>query len=184
LIKTIFFAGLLVGGVLLLVAFFVLVKLYRIPSSAMEPTLHCARPAPGCESGTSDRVAAVRGDWPFDHVGRGDIVVFDTPSRAKRLCGSGGKFVKRVVGLPGETWSERNGFVFIDGRRLREPYVKPGQRDRLSYKPHRIPKGDFLVLGDNRAQSCDSRIWGPVPRASIVAKVFLTYWPPGRISFR
>jgi signal peptidase I len=184
LIRTIFFSGLLVLAVLLVVAFFVFVKPYRIPSSAMEPTFHCARPAAGCEAGTSDRVAAVRFDWPFDHVGRGDIIVFQTPERARRLCGTGGKFVKRVVGLPGEVWAERIGVVYIDGRKLREPYVKARERDRLSYKPHRIPRDDYLVLGDNRAQSCDSRIWGPLPRRNIVARIFLTYWPPGRISIR
>ena len=76
---------------------------YRIPSSSMEPTLHCARPAPGCEARFSDRVLANRFIYHFRDPKRGEIVVFQTTPAVKRKCNAGGTFVKRIVGLPGET---------------------------------------------------------------------------------
>jgi signal peptidase I len=161
-----------------------LLKVYRIPSASMEPTLRCARPAPGCTAGRSDRVAALRVEWPFEGVGRGDVVTFETPRLAEERCGAGGTFVGRIVGLPGEAWAQRRGVVFIDGKRLDEPYVDDGRRDRRSYGTRRIPPGHYFVQGDNREQSCDSRIWGPLPAKNVVAKAILTYWPPKRIAFR
>src|SRR5947209_20589066 len=80
---------------------------YRIPSSSMEPTLHCARPAPGCEARFSDRVLANRFLYHFRKPARGDIIVFKTPPEAALKCGSGGTFVKRLIGLPGETVEEK-----------------------------------------------------------------------------
>ena len=105
-----------VAFVLLVVFFFAFVKLYRIPSSAMEPTLRCDRSEPGCSGQTSDRVLAVRLRWPFRGIGRGDIVAFHTSPRAAARCGTGGVFVKRVIALPGETFAERKGAVYVDGR--------------------------------------------------------------------
>src|SRR5947209_12594295 len=82
-----------------------IVNPYRIPSSSMEPTLHCARPEQGCESATSDRVLANRFIYHFRGPKRGEIVVFKTPPLAKIKCGAGGTFVKRVIGLPGDAWA-------------------------------------------------------------------------------
>jgi signal peptidase I len=157
---------------------------YRIPSSSMEPTLHCARPAPGCESSFSDRVLACRFCYRLWSPARRDIIVFRTPDRAIQDCGSGGVFVKRLIGLPGETWSERDGFVFINGKRLDEPYVRPGRRDSETHPPVKIAPGHYFMMGDNRTGSCDSRRWGTVPRDSLIGKVIATYWPPSRISIR
>ncbi len=165
---------------------------YRIPSSSMEPTLHCARPAQGCEARTSDRVLACRFCYHLHDPHRGDIVVFNTPKLAEQACGSQGTFVKRLIGLPGEVWEERSGFVYINGRKLNEPYIHPDRRDDRSvgladippsHKYTRIPKDYYLMMGDNRKSSCDSRAWGLVPRKNIIGKVFATYWPPSRISF-
>jgi len=165
---------------------------YRIPSSSMEPTLHCARPAAGCEAGTSDRVLANRFIYHFRDPRRGEIVVFNTPPLARQECGSEGTFVKRLIALPGEVWEERNGFVYINGRKLNEPYIQPSRRDSQTLgladlpprgKYTRIPAGYYLMMGDNRNSSCDSRRWGLVPRKNLIGKVFATYWPPGRISF-
>jgi signal peptidase I len=165
---------------------------YRIPSSSMEPTLHCARPAQGCEASTSDRVLANRFIYHFRDPKRGEIVVFNTPTLARQECGSQGTFVKRLIGLPGEVWEERAGFVYINGRKLNEPYVKPERRDHqtLGLKDipprgayTRIPQDYYLMMGDNRNSSCDSRRWGLVPRKNLIGKVFATYWPPSRISF-
>jgi signal peptidase I len=161
---------------------------YRIPSSSMEPTLHCARPAPGCEARFSDRVLANRFIYHFHDPHRGDVIVFKTPAAAKAKCGAGGTFVKRIIGLPGERVQIRlrrgAAYVFIDGRRLEEPYIENDRRDIGPEETYRVPLGHYFVMGDNRSQSCDSRVWGSVPRENIIGKVFMTYWPPQRISFR
>jgi signal peptidase I len=158
---------------------------YRIPSSSMEPTLHCARPGSGCEARFSDRVLANRFIYHFRKPHRGDIIVFKTPPQAVQRCGAGGTFVKRLIALPGETWEEKNGYIYINGNKLIEPYVKPDRLDTAtSYPPRKIPKGMYFMMGDNRTQSCDSREWGPVPRKNLIGEVFAVYWPPNRIGFR
>jgi len=162
---------------------------YRIPSPSMEPTLHCARPEPGCEGGRSDRVLANRFIYHFRDPRRGEIVVFHAPRAAAVAC-VGGIFVKRVIGLPDDVWSERDGYTYIDGKRLSEPYVQADRRDMDTKTMRdippvgtltRVPKDMYLMEGDNRAHSCDSRVWGLVPRSAIIGKVFFTYWPLGRI---
>jgi signal peptidase I len=157
---------------------------YRIPSSSMEPTLHCARPGSDCEARFSDRVLACRFCFRFWKPKRGDIVVFKTPPLAAVRCGAGGTFVKRLIGLPGETWAERNGYVYINGVRQDEPYIKPLRRDSRTVSPIKLQPGHYFMMGDNRASSCDSRNWGSVPRSNLIGKVFATYWPPSRITIR
>jgi signal peptidase I len=157
---------------------------YRIPSSSMESTLHCAGAGLGCTARFSDRVLANRFIYHFTDPKRGDIVVFETPQDAREECGAGGTFVKRIVGLPGETWEMRNGFVYINGRRLQESYVERDRRDVDTSPPRKIPEDSYWVMGDNRAQSCDSRVWGALPRDNLIGKVFAVYWPPKRISLR
>jgi signal peptidase I len=147
----------------------------------MEPTLHCARPGNGCLARFSDRVLANRLVYHFRSPHRGDVVVFDTPPEAAVKCGAGGTYVKRLIGLPGETWEERNGYVYIDGKRLNEPYVHDTRRDTRTLPPRPIPAGHYFFMGDNRSQSCDSRDWGTVPRKNIIGEVFAVYWPPQRI---
>jgi len=174
-------------AIVLLVKAYV-VNPYRIPSSSMEPTLHCARPAAGCESGFSDRVLANRFIYHLRDPRRGEIVVFDTPDAARVKCGAGGTFVKRLIGLPGETVEIRlergEGYAFINGRRLEEPYVDPTRRSGEEFGPVKVPASSYFMMGDNRSQSCDSREWGSVPRDRLIGKVFATYWPPNRISLR
>jgi len=165
---------------------------YRIPTSSMEPTLHCARPAQRCEARTSDRVLANRFIYHLRDPRRGEIVVFNTPKLALQACGSEGTFVKRLIGLPGDVWREQDGFVYINGKRLREPYVKVERRETLTITLRdippagrytgMIPQGHYLMMGDNRKDSCDSRRFGLVPRASLIGPVFAIYWPLGRIS--
>jgi signal peptidase I len=159
-------------------------RTYRIPSSAMEPTLHCAAPASGCEAKRSDRVV-VRG---WGSYGRGDLVAFHTPPAATLKCGAGGTFLKRMIGLPGERVEIRlrNGaaYVWVNGKPLDESYVENDRRDIGPAATYRVPLGHYFVMGDNRSQSCDSRVWGSVPRDNVIGKVFMTYWPPQRISFR
>jgi signal peptidase I len=169
---------------------------YRIPSSSMEPTLNCAKgPAfPGCLGDSSDRVLACRICLRFSAPSRGDIVVFNTPTDAATKCGEGGTFVKRVIGLPGDTIREDdNGFIWIRGPgkkefvKLNEPYLSASRR--LADSQHfgqrwTVPEGQYFMMGDNRPESCDSRAWGSVPRNKLIGTVFFVYWPPDRIGFR
>jgi signal peptidase I len=158
---------------------------YRIPTSSMEPTLHCAGAGLGCTAQFSDRVLANRFIYHLIDPKRGDIVVFETPRDARSRCLAGGTFVKRIIGLPGETVEVRNGNVRVNGARLREPYVHADRRDSgKTVTRYRIPKDHYYVMGDNRAQSCDSTVWGALPRANLIGKVFAVYWPPRRISLR
>lgn len=165
-----------------------LINPYRIPTGSMEPTLHCARPGAGCEAAVSDRVLVNRVIYHFRDPRRGEKVVFDVPLRAETMCaGPGGTFVKRIIGLPGETVELRllggQGFVFVDGKRLDEPYVDSERRGVGPQRTWRVPSGRYFVMGDNRAESCDSRTWGALPRENLIGPITLTYWPPHRISF-
>ena len=157
-------------------------KPYRIPSSSMEPTLHCAKPGDWCEGHFSDRVLVNRLAYRFSAPKRGQIVVFDAPKAAARSCGEGGTYVKRLIGLPGETVSERHGVISIDGKQLQENYVSGRSQDTVTGDWH-VPKGSYFFVGDDRPHSCDSRVWGSVPRDNLIGPILLTYWPPLRLSF-
>ena len=109
---------------------------------------------------------------------RGDVVIFKLPRD------NATDYIKRLIGLPGDTWREIRGNVYINGKKLTEPYVKPDRRDTLSQGPIKIPKGQYFMMGDNRNGSCDSRRWGTVPRHNLIGKVIATYWPPSRISIQ
>ena len=87
-----------------------------------------------------------------------------------------------MIGLPGDQWAERDGYVYIDGKKLNEPYIKADRRDTETHEQITIPKGQYFMMGDNRSSSCDSRVWGTVPRKNLIGEVFATYWPPNRIS--
>jgi signal peptidase I len=175
---------LVVAGLLLpllaAAALLALFKTYRIPSAAMEPTLRCAQPAPGCSAEESDRFLALRFVLGLE-PSRGDLVGFETPPESLERCGTSGIFVHRVVGLPGESVSSRGGVIFVDGEALPEDYLEPERRGGPDFDPVTVPADQYFMLGDNRAQSCDSREYGPVPRANLVARVLLIYWPPSRI---
>lgn len=103
---------------------------------------------------------------------RGDVIVFWPPKFTDR------PYIKRVIALPGERITLRNGAIFIDGVLLDEPSYIP------STVPYRestllVPEGQYYVLGDNRGNSSDSRFWGPVPEENIIGTVWFSYWPPG-----
>jgi len=168
---------------------------YRIPSASMEPYLQCGKPAAGCTGSTSDRVLVNELAYRLGSPQRGQIVVFRAPARASN-CGDGGAgttFVKRLIGLPGETVREDGrGFIWIQRpgattwTKLAEPYIS--RADRRADSAHfgrawPVPQGEYFMLGDNRANSCDSRQWGAVPRSNLIGPVIFTYWPPDRISY-
>jgi signal peptidase I len=165
-----------VGALLVALAWFGTPK-YGVPSSNMEPTLRCARPVVGCSGESSDRIA-VRRYLPGEDPRRGDVVAFDSPRGTLENCGAEGVFVKRVVGLPGETVAQRGRVVLIDGEPLDEPYVSARNAEEGAWA---VPADHYFVLGDNRPNSCDSRRWGAVPRDDVIGKVVLRYWPPDRI---
>ena len=153
-----------------------LVKPYRIPSESMAATLV-----------PRDRVLVNRVVYRLHAPGRGDIVVVDSAAVGRIL-------IKRVVALPGETIAVSGGSVYIDGRRLVEPYVQKvggdteptepfrGTGEAWSLeRPFRVPAGKYFLMGDNRAVSDDSRDWGPAPRRELIGEAFLTYWPLSRL---
>ena len=184
LVKALVVLGVLAGGLLVLIL--LTSKLYRIPSSAMESTLHCAKPAAGCEAGHADRVLVSKVVYRLRDPRRGDIVAFRIPAAGTFACNSffGEVFIKRIVVLPGERWRERGGFIYVNGKKLAEPYVKPDSRDTEPIPESKVPKGQYVLLGDNRSSSCDSRLWGPVPRKNLIGPLIATYWPLSRISIR
>ena len=108
---------------------------------------------------------------PFDPR-RGDIVVFKYPSNVKR------KFVKRIIGLPGDNISIRNGFVFVNNIKIKEPYLESDKyRGYDNFGPVTVDPNHIFVLGDNRRVSNDSRNWGQVNYDFVIGKPFIKYWP-------
>jgi signal peptidase I len=154
-----------------------LVKPYRIPSASMENTLLIG-----------DRVLVDRISWRFTQPERQEIVVFHPPF-------AGPVLIKRIIGMPGDTVSLKDGSVYINGKKLDEPYVRrvngrPEPTQPFSnglpwslQTPYKVPPGDYFVMGDNRTDSGDSREFGPVPRSQLVGKAFARYWPPSRIGW-
>jgi signal peptidase I len=109
--------------------------------------------------------------YRFEPIGRGDVVVFWYPKDRSK------SFIKRVVGLPGETIEIRGGRVYVDGKGLEEPYVPANYLDGASYPPMQVPVEDYFVMGDHRDSSNDSRMFGPVGRQFIYGKAVFAYWP-------
>jgi signal peptidase I len=104
-------------------------------------------------------------------IERGDMVVFWYPLAEDK------SYIKRVIGLPGDTVYIDAGQVYVNGRPLAESYVPEDYRDRVSWEEHRIPPGEYFVLGDHRSSSSDSRTWGFVKREKIYGKAVFVYWP-------
>ena len=154
----------------LLVAFVIktyLVQAFYIPSGSMEQTLNIG-----------DRVLVNKVSYHMHDVHRGDIVVFERPPN------EGGSaeikdLIKRVIGLPGDTIEARDGVVYINDQPLTEPYVHGQATDNLSRRV--VPQGRYFVMGDNRGNSKDSRVFGPIPRSIIVGRAFIRIWPITRI---
>jgi signal peptidase I len=186
LLKTLFFVVMLL--VAFLVVLFVTSISYRVPASAMEPTFHCARPGSGCEADHMDRVLVSRFTYRFRDPRRGDLAAFHAPGPAVVACGLIGDedvvYLKRIVALPGERWREQDGYIYVNGTRLDEPYVTPDRRDQETIPERTVPNDEYVLLGDNRSSSCDSRRWGAVPRDDLIGPVYAVYWPPGRIGFK
>ena len=109
--------------------------------------------------------------YRFEAIHRGDVVVFWYPlDRSK-------SFIKRVIALPGETVSIRQGVVTVNGNVVPEPYVPPQYEDVSDYGPVRVPKDGYFVMGDHRISSNDSRVFGPVASRFIYGRAVFAYWP-------
>ena len=109
--------------------------------------------------------------YRFTPIERGDVVVFWYPLDHSK------SFIKRVIGLPGETVELRASHLYVNGKELVEPYVPPSYLDGSSYGPVQIPDGNYFVMGDHRDSSNDSRVFGPVSRPYIYGKAVFAYWP-------
>jgi signal peptidase I len=153
---------------------------FFIPTSSMVPTL-----------GVYDRILVQKAFFTWRDVREGDIVVFSHPPLDQ--CSEsqqGGDLVKRVIALPGQTIYSSGNNIYINGRPLAEPYLPrydplgPPIPGASRQHPYRVPPGEFYVLGDNRAISCDSRYWGPVKGSTIIGKVVLVWWHDDHPDFR
>ncbi len=112
-------------------------------------------------------------DYLVHPPARGEVVIFRFPDDPTR------SFVKRIVGVPGDTVEIARGVVLIDGQILIEPYlVRP---DSSSMEPVVVPEGSYFVLGDNRGASDDSRSWGVVPAENVIGRAWFSYWPPSHL---
>jgi signal peptidase I len=139
------------------------VEAFYIPSESMIPTLR-----------VGDRVLVNKFIYRFTEPERGDIIVFES------VEGGGEDLIKRVVGVPGDAISVRRGKLLVNGEPQREPYVNRRFPDKSFSPPTTVPKGHVFVMGDNRANSRDSRFFGPVPKKKIEGEAFLRFWPPIR----
>jgi signal peptidase I len=109
--------------------------------------------------------------YRFEPIDRGDVVVFWYPlDRSK-------SFIKRVIGLPGDTIEIRSGHLYLNGKEMQEPYVPANYLDGSSYAARKIPPDEYFVMGDHRDSSNDSRMFGTVPRDYIYGKAVFAYWP-------
>ena len=138
----------------------------RIDGGLFDFSLPFAQPADAADGGASGD------DFIFGQPEHGEIIIFHSPENRER------EFVKRVIGVPGDTIEIRNGQVIRNGEEIDEPYV--ARQSSRSYDEIRVPPGGYYVLGDNRRGSNDSRNWGFVPEKDVVGKAWLRYWPPGR----
>ncbi len=156
--RDIFFTALIA----ILVVIFV-VQPVKVEGTSMEPRLE-----------PRDRIFVNKFVYYLSDVNRGDIVVFWYPKDKTK------SFIKRVIGLPGETVEVRSGVVYLNDEKLSEPYLA-GEVDNESYPLQVVPLDQYFVLGDHRNSSNDSRDWGFVPEQNIFGEAVFRYWPPSKL---
>lgn len=139
-----------------------------IPSGSMEPTLQI-----------NDRLVIEKIGYHFNPPVRGDIIVFWPPAELFPPGKRRDAFIKRVIGLPGDTVEITQGKVYVDGQPLQESYIKAPPE--YQWGPERVPDKSYLVLGDNRNSSYDSHAWGFVPQENIIGKAVVRFWPLNRV---
>lgn len=175
LVKTLVTAALLAFGIRTFVA-----EARYIPSSSMEPTLEI-----------NDRLIIEKISYRFNDPDRGDVVVFTPPDEAIKCYYPPdiqqpvptGKvkdaYIKRVIGLPGDKVEVKNGVVYINDQALEENYIEA--EPTYQYGPAVVPDDSYLVLGDNRNNSCDSHFWGFVPEENFIGRAVVRFWPVKRV---
>jgi signal peptidase I len=140
-----------------------------IPTESMVPTLQ-----------VNDHLVVEKLSYRFHDPARGDVIVFmpreDLQAQSPEFRHA---FIKRVIGLPGETVQVRDGQVWVNGQVLQESYI--AAEPTYMWGPVVVPDNSYLVLGDNRNNSLDSHSWGYVPRDTIIGRAALRFWPPGRL---
>jgi len=161
-LKTIGLSAILAFGIRTFVA-----EARYIPSGSMEPTLQ-----------VNDRLIVDKLGYHFKSPQRGDIVVF-SPTDTLEKQNFHDAFIKRLIGLPGETVEVKGGRVYVNNQPLRENYIK--ENPDYHWGPQTVPQGSYLVLGDNRNNSYDSHYWGFVPRDKIIGRAIIRFWPVGRV---
>lgn len=134
-----------------------------IPSGSMKPTLQ-----------VNDRLIIDKVSYDFGDPNRGDIVVFHPPDSLHQRDA----FIKRVIGIPGDTVEVKEGQVYVNGEPQEETYI--AAKPDYVWGPVTVPDHAYLVLGDNRNESYDSHYWGFVPRENIIGRAVLRFWPPDR----
>ena len=162
IVKTLATAFILAIGIRTLVA-----EARYIPSSSMEPTLEI-----------NDRLIIEKVSYYFTSPQRGDVVVF-SPTEKLKEQNFKDAFIKRVIGLPGETIEVRDGKVYVNGEAIREKYIE--EAPDYNYGPETVPENQYLVLGDNRNNSYDSHYWGFVPRQNLIGRAIVRFWPFDRL---
>ncbi len=152
-----------------LIAVLVILFLYRpvkVEGTSMMPSLY-----------DQERLFINQFSYKFGlgDIKREDTVVFWFPEDTTK------SYIKRVIGLPGDTIAVDDGYVIVNGKKLVENYVPLEYRDDRSYPPRVVPPNEYFVLGDHRVSSNDSRAWGFVPRSYIYGKAVFVFWPPERM---
>jgi len=143
-----------------------LFQAFFIPSESMESTLR-----------VDDRVLVNKLSYQLGDVERGEVVVFRRPDDQP---GEFRDLIKRVIGLPGESIEARDNVLFVDGQVLIEPYLDPGEVMR-DFGPILIPEGEYFMMGDNRDNSGDSRVFGTVNGDRFTGRAFFLFWPLNRV---
>ncbi|MDO4281531.1 MAG: signal peptidase I [Peptococcaceae bacterium] len=138
--------------------------MYYVPSGSMIPTLQI-----------NDKVVVTKLSYKMHEPERGDVVVFKYPPNEEQGLPEK-DYVKRLIGLPGEKLEIKNNTVYINDMPVEEPYVN-SNTNMPDYGPITIPEGEYFMMGDNRNDSSDSRVWGFVPEEYLIGKAQLIYWP-------
>jgi signal peptidase I len=148
----------LVLSFLLYMAINVVSARIRVDGFSMEPTLH-----------NGEFVIVNKQAYRFGQPSIGDVIVFRYPRDPEQ------EYIKRVIGLPEDKVNISNGQVFVNGQKIKEPYISAPPRYASEWT---VPKESLYVLGDNRNNSSDSHNWGPVPMENVIGKAIFVYWPP------
>ena len=142
------------------------VEAYRIPTESMVPTLE-----------VGDRVLANKFVYRFTEPERRDVVVFDSIAEDDDQT-----LIKRVVGIAGDEIQVQSGVLYVNGEEQEEPYLNDADQSRGFFGPTVVPEGHIFVMGDNRGNSADSRVFGPLPLENLKGEAFMRFWPVSKIS--